>query len=249
MNNLQHIVPSAPGNKPGGRGTVALILRQLRAHAPFTLMGTATGVLIMVLIVATAAPASLSHKLFWTMHPLHVLLSALVTTAMYELRGRHSISQVLLIGYIGSVGIATLSDSLLPYVGEWLLDLPNRGIHIGFIEKWWLVNPLAQHMGLALPHDHGVRRFRRSRDDPSMRGLPVPGGLGTMLHERYSVPPFVCQPPQTVGRRGARSSIMKIAITSGKDGTDKTTETTNARSLLLNGAWNDRTCNLSLSKS
>jgi hypothetical protein len=28
-------------------------------------------------------------------------------------------------------------------LGELLLDLPNREIHIGFIEKWWLVNPLA----------------------------------------------------------------------------------------------------------
>ena len=27
--------------------------------------------------------------------------------------------------------------------GEWLLGLPHRGLHLGFIEKWWLVNPLA----------------------------------------------------------------------------------------------------------
>jgi len=50
---------------------------------------------------------------------------------------------LLLIGYTGSVGIATLSDSIIPFVGESLLNLPNKGIHIGFIEKWWLVNPLA----------------------------------------------------------------------------------------------------------
>jgi hypothetical protein len=30
-----------------------------------------------------------------------------------------------------------------------LLDLPHRGIHLGFIEKWWLVNPLAV-AGIAL---------------------------------------------------------------------------------------------------
>ena len=50
---------------------------------------------------------------------------------------------LLLIGYIGSVGIATISDSIIPYLGEIILRMPNRGIHIGFIEKWWLVNPLA----------------------------------------------------------------------------------------------------------
>lgn len=41
------------------------------------------------------------------------------------------------------VGIATLSDNLIPFAGEWMLNMPNRGLHLGFIEKWWLVNPLA----------------------------------------------------------------------------------------------------------
>ena len=53
------------------------------------------------------------------------------------------------------MGIATLSDCLIPYVAESLLDLPNRGIHLGFIEKWWLVNPLAAVgilLGYLWPH-------------------------------------------------------------------------------------------------
>ena len=41
------------------------------------------------------------------------------------------------------MGIATLSDSLIPYAAEILLDMPHREIHLGFIEKWWLVNPMA----------------------------------------------------------------------------------------------------------
>jgi len=49
----------------------------------------------------------------------------------------------LIIGYIGSIGIATISDSLIPYLAEFLLRMPKRAIHLGFIEKWWLVNPLA----------------------------------------------------------------------------------------------------------
>jgi hypothetical protein len=56
---------------------------------------------------------------------------------------------LLVIGYVGSIGIATLSDSVIPYLGETLLHLPNRGIHIGFVEKWWLVNPLA-FLGIAV---------------------------------------------------------------------------------------------------
>jgi len=59
------------------------------------------------------------------------------------MKGKCNLWILLIIGYIGSIGIATISDSLIPYLGEVLLHMPNRGLHIGFIEKWWLVNPLA----------------------------------------------------------------------------------------------------------
>jgi len=101
------------------------------------------------LFVQFQVPRGVADTLFWVFHPLHVLLSALVTTSMYRIHTKASIWQVALVGYMGSVGIATLSDSLIPFLGEWLLDLPNRGVHIGFIEKWWLVNPLA-FAGIAL---------------------------------------------------------------------------------------------------
>ncbi|MBP7089034.1 MAG: hypothetical protein KBB01_07055, partial [Candidatus Omnitrophica bacterium] len=48
-----------------------------------------------------------------------------------------------IIGYMGSIGIATISDSIIPYLGEILLRMPKREMHLGFIEKWWLINPLA----------------------------------------------------------------------------------------------------------
>lgn len=126
-----------------------LIATELRSHAPFTAFGTVTGIVIMAAFIQFRIPREVSSTLFWTMHPLHVLLSALVTTAMYRLHAGRGIWQTVLIGYFGSVGIATLSDSLIPFAGEWLLDLPYRGIHLGFIEKWWLVNPLAV-AGIAL---------------------------------------------------------------------------------------------------
>lgn len=125
---------------------------ELKRHAPFTLAGALTGILIALLLVHTGAPRSVSHGLFWTLHPLHVVLSALTTAAMYRLNSRRPrVWAVVLIGYVGSIGIATLSDSVIPYFGEWLLDLPNRGMHLGFIEKWWLVNPLA-FLGIALAY-------------------------------------------------------------------------------------------------
>ena len=119
------------------------VAAELRAHAPFTAFGTLTGIVIMAAFLQFRVPGEGSAALFWVFHPLHVLLSALVTTAMYLRHSQAGVWRVFLIGYAGSVGIATLSDSLIPFAGEWLLDLPNRGAHVGFIEKWWLVNPLA----------------------------------------------------------------------------------------------------------
>jgi len=123
------------------------ILKELKSHAPFTLLGAITGIIIM--LVFHGLSSGVSYSVFYILHPVHVVLSALVTTSMYEFHKcpvgtrKCSIWSLLLIGYVGSIGIATLSDSVIPYLAETLLDMPNRAIHIGFIEKWWLVNPLA----------------------------------------------------------------------------------------------------------
>lgn len=120
-----------------------VIATELKIHAPFTAFGTVTGIIIIAAFIQFKVSREISSGLFWTLHPLHVLVSALVTTAMYRLHSGRGFLRTILIGYFGSVGIATLSDSLMPFAGEWLLDMPHRGVHLGFIEKWWLVNPLA----------------------------------------------------------------------------------------------------------
>ncbi|AQQ71803.1 hypothetical protein SMSP2_02182 [Limihaloglobus sulfuriphilus] len=137
---------------------VNVIIKELGNHAPFTFFGAFTG--IIIILFSQKLPHNISYNIFYTLHPIHVVLSALVTASMYELhtckhisgqcfRGKCNLWVLLIIGYVGSVGIATISDSLIPYIGEVLLNLPNREIHIGFIEKWWLVNPLAL-LGTAL---------------------------------------------------------------------------------------------------
>ena len=134
------------------------IPNELKAHAPFTAFGALTGIGIMAGVVYAQVPRSASSTLFWTLHPMHVLLSALVTAAMYRLHGRGGLGTTILIGYLGSIGIATLSDSIIPYLGECLLGLPNKGIHFGFIEKWWLVNPLAM-AGIAIAWFYPKTKF------------------------------------------------------------------------------------------
>jgi len=138
------------------------IVKELKRHAPFTIFGAITGIIIMAFFYRL--PSKVSYNLFYILHPIHVVLSALVTASMYEIhkcgrmRGKCNLWILLLIGYVGSIGIATISDSVIPYLGEALLHLPNKEIHIGFIEKWWLVNPLAI-IGVAIAYFRPTTKF------------------------------------------------------------------------------------------
>ncbi len=125
-----------------------LIAGELREHAPFTALGAVSGIIVMVVVVFVKTPPEISHDIFYTLHPLHVLLSALVTTAMYLRYGRGRIWAAVLVGYAGSIGIATVSDVVIPYLGAVLLRV-DIGFHVPFIEEWWLVNPLAL-VGIAI---------------------------------------------------------------------------------------------------
>lgn len=123
------------------------IVEELKHHAPFTFLGAIIGVLFMFLFRNISQQAS--KELFYVFHPLHVLLSALTTASMYKLhtcpkgKGPCNLPLLLFVGYVGSIGIATLSDSVVPYLGELLLDMPHRHAHIGFIENWWLISSVA----------------------------------------------------------------------------------------------------------
>jgi hypothetical protein len=129
-------------------GPLKLITKELAEHVPFTAAGAISGIVIMVILTYGNFTSGISHALFYTLHPLHVILSAIVTTAMYKLHGRGKTWAAILIGYTGSIGIATLSDSIIPYLGGALLDIEME-FHAGFIEKWWLINPLA-FLGIAI---------------------------------------------------------------------------------------------------
>ena len=123
------------------------IFKELKEHIPFTAFGAITG--IIILIFFQKLPSQISYNIFYTLHPIHIFLSALVTASIYNFsqcypyKRKCNLGILIFIGYVGSIGIATLSDSVIPYLGEILLNLPHREIHLGFIEKWWLVNPLA----------------------------------------------------------------------------------------------------------
>jgi len=139
------------------------VLSELKRHMPFTLSGAAFGIIFMILFRNISHETA--HELFFVFHPLHVLLSALVTASIYTLHTcpregsrRCNLPILLAIGFVGSVGIATLSDSLIPYIAEVLLDMPFRHHHIGIVEKWWLVSGVAV-VGVVLAYFNPTTKF------------------------------------------------------------------------------------------
>ena len=147
------------------------ILSELKNHAPFTLFGASTGIACMLLFKNMDSEINL--RLFQVFHPAHVILSAIVTAALFKLyKNKATFFTVLLIGYTGAIGVATVSDCILPFFGESLLGvaIPTHqhehetevvndeehieqdvhveeherpNIHLGFIEDWYIVNPAA----------------------------------------------------------------------------------------------------------
>ena len=139
------------------------ITQELRHHLPFTALGAITGIIIMLLFINM--PHETAHELFFVFHPLHVLLSALVTASLFQLHTcpkkegkRCNLPLLVFIGFVGSIGIATLSDSIMPYLGEALLNMPHRHHHIGFFEKWWLIAGMAA-VGIIIAYFNPATKF------------------------------------------------------------------------------------------
>ena len=104
---------------------------ELRHHAPFTVFGAVTGIVCMLALKGWGPPVN--HQLFLVFHPLHVLLSAIVTASLFKMRAaKSSFLTVVLVGYCGAIGVATLSDCVVPFMGESIMGIAvpaHAGLH------------------------------------------------------------------------------------------------------------------------
>jgi len=134
------------------------ILVELKGHSPFTFFGALLGIVFVVLFRNVSGTGS--HILFSIFHPAHVVLSAMVTASIFELHAaKKRFLLVLVVGYFGSVGIATQlhhhertstnkeRTTTVDEHGERVynqeIERHERNIHLGFIEEWYIVNPAA----------------------------------------------------------------------------------------------------------
>ncbi len=127
--------------KPRGQ----IISRELKAHLPYS-VGSVVFALAVVtgfsLVMGQGNPerfGNLSDTAYHISHPLHILLSAAATAAMFWGYQRRLIKTAL-VSLFGSVVLCSLSDFFIPYIGGLLYDT-HLHAHICIIEHAELVLP------------------------------------------------------------------------------------------------------------
>jgi hypothetical protein len=90
--------------------------QELWHHIPYTAIGAVAGIIAMFILVKLNVGHDTSEAMFYVFHPLHLLLSALVTTSLYMKNKKGPLWLALIICYIGPVVVGTLSDAIIPYI-------------------------------------------------------------------------------------------------------------------------------------
>ncbi len=81
-----------------------------------------------------------SHVTFHVFHPVHMLFSAIATTAMFW-RYERRFLKAIIVGLLGAAGVCSISDVFIPYLSGLLLGAHEMTFH------WCLI----QHPGLVVP--------------------------------------------------------------------------------------------------
>ncbi len=148
------------------RQNLGYVSTELRRHLPFSVFSVVLGIvalaLLTVVIQSVGGDLSRPHEapavqaehapvhdhevlatpaggLFHVFHPVHLLFSAVATTAMFW-RYERRLWKAVITGFVGSVVVCSLSDVFFPYVGGLLLGAP-MGFHLCIVEHPGLVFP------------------------------------------------------------------------------------------------------------
>lgn len=111
------------------------ILRELKFHLPLTLVSSLTAGILVAIFYLTNKTYFLSviPKLFEFMHPAHVFVSAMATSAIYW-KYKKSMVNTILVGVMGAILIGSLSDIIFPWAAGNLFSL-NTYFHLPILEN------------------------------------------------------------------------------------------------------------------
>lgn len=124
------------------------IIVELGAHLPYSIFGVVIGIIILgiltfftIILGSESLLPKASRELFHVLHPVHILLSAIATTAMFW-KYEKSFVKSLIIGFAGSILICGLSDILLPYLGGKIMQ-KDMYLHLCILEHPNIIIPFA----------------------------------------------------------------------------------------------------------
>ena len=118
---------------------------ELKHHLPFSILSVSFGLLAMGVLNFLSYPIgggdiSLpSSQLYHLFHPVHLLFSAIATTAMFW-QNEKRLFKAIIIGFVGSAGICGISDIFIPYISGLLLGA-HMQLHICIIEHPSMILP------------------------------------------------------------------------------------------------------------
>jgi len=99
------------------------ILKELKEHIPFTLAATLFSVILMSFLLLKQNFISYAISMFYIAHPLHILFSSIVSSAIFYNHTKKIVPAIIVSIFV-SLFIGTLSDSILPYLGSYLFQIP-----------------------------------------------------------------------------------------------------------------------------
>jgi predicted membrane protein len=111
------------------------IIKELKHHAPFTASATIIAVILAGFFYSFNKVVS--EETFHWFHFLHIVASAMVTSALFYKYKKNLISAIL-VGVLGAIIIGSISDVFFPYLGWTSLKLDIH-FHLPLIEETLLV--------------------------------------------------------------------------------------------------------------
>jgi hypothetical protein len=124
------------------------VLVELAYHLPYSIFGITLGLLsigvlsfLAILMRATSLLPEASMELFHVVHPAHVLISAVATTAMFY-KHEKRVLKATAVGFFGSIAICGLSDIFFPFAGGMFLAA-DMHMHVCILENPGMIVPFA----------------------------------------------------------------------------------------------------------
>jgi hypothetical protein len=108
------------------------ILKELKEHIPFTFLAVVVSIGVVV-FVKYYFVKELSEEFFHFFHFSHIIVSAMVTGALYY-KYKEKIINALAVGFSGALIIGSLSDIIFPYLGGLILGLDIH-FHLPLVEE------------------------------------------------------------------------------------------------------------------